>query len=103
MIKTITIKFQSLEVFAFSGFFCFPNNPSKKMPANTIAVPTHCLRTKLLPKNRTEAKTVKNFLVVVMMEQGRGPKSETVWKMKNWPKAEATEKEASSQRTEGWR
>ena len=100
------------------------------IPANTKAVPTHCLRTRLLPKKMTEAKTVKNFLrtfmditshyvtqchigqlihhnrsdlVVVMMEQGRGPKSETVMKMKNWPKAEATEKEASSQRTEGWR
>ena len=88
------------------------------IPANTKAVPTHCLRTRLLPKKMTEAKTVKNFLkkthgqliqhngsdlVVVMMEQGRGPKSETVMKMKNWPKAEATEKEASSQRTDGWR
>ena len=34
-------------------------------------------------------------LVVVMMLQGRGPKSETHMKMKNWPRAEATEKEAS--------
>ena len=44
---------------------------------------------------------VINDLVVVMMEQGNGPKSETVMKMKNCPKADATEKDASSQRTEG--
>ena len=100
MIKAIiTIKFHSLEVLASSGFFCFPNNPSKKMPelqkmrqswatmsimaiftllandvnveflfipANTKAVPTHCLRTRLLPKKMTEAKTVKNFLKTIM-------------------------------------
>jgi hypothetical protein len=30
----------------------------------------------------TEARTVKNFLVVVMMEQGSGPKSLTHMKMK---------------------
>ena len=46
---------------------------------------------------------MNNDLVVVMMEQGKGPKSETVMKMKNWPKADATEKDANSQRTEGWR
>ena len=34
-------------------------------PENTKAVPTHCLRTKLLPKKMTEAKTVKNFLFVI--------------------------------------
>ena len=100
MIKAITIKFHSLEVFASSGFFCFPYNPSKKMPemkqsmghscltvsivaifpflannvsvvflflpANTKAVPTHCLRTRLLPKKMTEAKTVKNFLIIII-------------------------------------
>ena len=32
----------------------------------------------------TLASTVKNFLVVVMMEQGRGPNSLTHMKMKNW-------------------
>ena len=46
---------------------------------------------------------MNNDLVVVMMEQGKGPKSETVMKMKNCPKADATEKDANSQRTEGWR
>ena len=38
---------------------------------------------RLFPKKRTEARTVKNFLVVVMMEQGSGPKSLTHRKMKN--------------------
>ena len=32
----------------------------------------------------TLASTVKNFLVVVTMEQGRGPNSLTHMKMKNW-------------------
>ena len=43
----------------------------------TRKVPHHCLPTRVLPKMMTEAKTVKNFLVVVMMEQGRGPNSDT--------------------------
>ena len=38
---------------------------------------------RLFPKKMTDARTVKNFLVVVMMEQGRGPKSLTHRKMKN--------------------
>ncbi len=37
---------------------------------------------------------VMSSLVVVMMEQGRGPKSLTHMKMKNWPKALATQKVA---------
>ena len=36
------------------------------IPANTKAVPTHCLRTRLLPKKMTEAKTVKNFLIIII-------------------------------------
>ena len=41
---------------------------------------------RLFPKKMTEARTVKNFLVVVMMEQGSGPKSLTHRKMKNLKK-----------------
>ena len=37
-----------------------------------------------MPKKMTEPRTVKNFLVVVTMEQGRGPNSETHMKMKNY-------------------
>ena len=36
-----------------------------------------------MPKKMTEPSTVKNFLVVVIMEQGRGPNSDTHMKMKN--------------------
>lgn len=35
-----------------------------------------------MPNNKTEAKIVKNFLVVVMIEVVRGPKVVTVKKMK---------------------
>lgn len=48
----------------------------------TSAVPAHCLLVKVLPKNRTEARTVKNLRVVVTMLQGSGPKSEMHMKMK---------------------
>ncbi len=51
-------------------------------PTNTIATPTHCLRSRVLPNNSTEARIVKNFLVVVMMEVVRGPKFVTVRKIK---------------------
>lgn len=37
-----------------------------------------------LAKKITEAKMVKNFRVVVMMEQVRGPKYTTVMKIKLW-------------------
>ena len=60
------------------------NSKNKQIkPAKTRAVPNHCLVMRLLPKKMTDARTVKNFLVVVMMEQGRGPKSLTHRKMKN--------------------
>lgn len=38
------------------------------------------------PNRRTEPRMVKNFLVVVTMEQVRGPKFTTVMKMKVWNK-----------------
>ena len=63
----------------------------------TKKVPNHCLARSVLPKMMTEARTVKNFLVVVIMEQGRGPNSDTHMNMKNCPKALAHENDASCQ------
>ena len=71
------------------------------MPENTKTVPSHCLVIRLLPKKMTEARMVKNFRVVVMIEHGSGPKSVTHRKMKNCPRALATDNAAKSQRTEG--
>ena len=53
------------------------------LPVKTRIAPSHCLVMRLLPKKMTEARTVKNFLVVVIIEQGRGPKSLTHKKIKN--------------------
>lgn len=53
-------------------------------PRNTRTVPTHCIMLMTLPNRMTEPRMVKNFLVVVMMEQVRGPKYTTVIKMKVW-------------------
>lgn len=47
-------------------------------------VPTHCITLMALPNRITEPRMVKNFLVVVTMEQVRGPKFTTVKKMKVW-------------------
>lgn len=44
-------------------------------------VPTHCIVVITLPNKITEPRMVKNFLVVVTMEQVRGPKYTTVMKM----------------------
>lgn len=46
-------------------------------PVKTITVPSHCLELKALPKNSTDARTVKNFLVVVTTEHASGPNCET--------------------------
>lgn len=54
----------------------------RNLPKNTSTVPTHCMGLMGLAKRITEAKIVKNFRVVVMMEQVRGPKYTTVMKMK---------------------
>lgn len=51
-------------------------------PMNTRMVPNHCKGAMTLPNNSTEPRMVKNFLVVVTMEQVRGPKYTTVIKMK---------------------
>ena len=69
--------------FFFSPGGFFPMNMSAKSPAKTRRVPNHCRPVSELPKNRTEKSTVKNFLVVVTTEQGRGPKPETIMKMKS--------------------
>lgn len=47
-----------------------------------MTTPTHCRERRGLPKNKTDARIVKNFLVVVMMDVVRGPKVVTVRKMK---------------------
>ena len=70
-------------------------------PVKTRAAPIHCLFERAFPKMMTDPSTVKNFLVVVTREQGRGPNSETHMKMKYWPSAEAAETLASCQMIEG--
>jgi len=64
---------------------------SRKSPVNTMTVANHCLYRRLFPNKITEPSTVKNLRVVVMMEHGSGPKSLTVRKMKNCPRALANE------------
>ena len=49
---------------------------------NTNVAPSHCLLMRVLPKMMTEPRTVKNFRVVVAIEQGKGPNSLTHMKMK---------------------
>lgn len=51
-------------------------------PRKTRMVPSHCKGVMMFPNNSTEPRMVKNFLVVVTMEQVRGPKYTTVIKMK---------------------
>ena len=46
---------------------------SKPSPTNTRHTPSHCWVIKELPKMSTEPRIVKNFLVVVKMEQVSGP------------------------------
>ncbi len=53
-------------------------------PKNTKATPTHCLGRRGFMKMITDAKMVKNFLVVVMMDVVRGPKWVTVRNIKFW-------------------
>ena len=55
---------------------------SNPKPRNTKTTPTHCRDIKGLLKIMTEPRNVKNFLVVVKMEQVRGPKLVIVVKMK---------------------
>ena len=53
-------------------------------PVNTTLAPSHWRPLRLLPKNSTLPSTVKNLRVVVVMEHGSGPNSDTIRKMKNW-------------------
>jgi len=79
------------------------NIESQNRPIKTNTDPSHCSWVNLFPNSSTEPKTVKNFLVVVTIEHGSGPKSVTIIKMKNWPNAEATEKLMNLKRMSGFR
>lgn len=89
-------------VVSFLGDLSLPYIESRNNPENTINVPIHCLEVKLLPKISIEPKTVKNFLVVVIMEHGNGPNSATVRNMKYCPNAPAIEKVAMCHIVEGY-
>ena len=65
-----------------AAVFPFPRKMSSPSPRNTSSTPAHCRVTRALPKITTEARMVKNFLVVVKIEQVRGPKLVMVVKMK---------------------
>ena len=80
-----------MKVYA-SFFMVFPYMLSNTSPLKTIPVPSHCLGIRVLPKNSTLPRIVKNFLVVVMMLHIRGPNSVTVMKMKFCPIALARPK-----------
>ena len=99
----IEINYKDLQHWFRKGEISFhlPYTASNNNPENTIKVPIHCLGIKLLPKKITEPRTVKNFLVVVMIEQGKGPKSATVRNIKYCPRAPAMEKDAMCQREAG--
>lgn len=51
-------------------------------PRKTRMVPNHCTGLMRFPNSSTDPRMVKNFRVVVMMEQVSGPKYTTVMKMK---------------------
>lgn len=83
------------------GLGFFPRNISAKRPANTSVVPNHCLLVRTFPKSITENRTVKNFLVVVTIEQGNGPKWATIMKMKSCPRPPARAREAKCSTSSG--
>ena len=56
---------------------------SSPSPRNTKTTPIHCRGRRGLANSTTDARMVKNFLVVVKMEQVRGPKWVMVVKMKS--------------------
>ena len=55
---------------------------SSVSPAKTKNTPSHWRVISEFPNKSTEARIVKNFRVVVIMEQVSGPKLATVMKMK---------------------
>ena len=79
-----------------------PYIASKNKPKNTISVLNHCLRERLFPKINIEPKTVKNFLVVVIIEHGNGPNSATVRNIKYCPNAPAIENVVICHMVEGY-
>lgn len=86
----LCVKYNYLTVSFLLGL-SLPYMESKNRPTNTINVLIHCLGKRLLPKINIDPKTVKNFLVVVIMEHGNGPNSATVKNMKYCPNAPAKE------------
>lgn len=68
-----------------------------------IAVAIHCLITKEFPKNNTDTRTVKNFLIVATIDAGRVPNKVTVDKRENCPQNPHTERAANFHITVGWR
>lgn len=76
------------------GFVFLPIIISANKPAKTKAVPNHWRLERLFPKNSTEQRTVKNFLVVVTMEHDSGPKCDTIIKIKSCPSAPAKASDA---------
>ena len=81
--------FLSVFVFGFLPIIISANKPAKTRP-----VPSHWRLERLFPKNSTEQRTVKNFLVVVTMEHDSGPKCDTIIKMKSCPSAPAKASDA---------
>lgn len=57
------------------------NNEEIHSPKKTRMVPNHCRGLITFPNSNTEPRMVKNFRVVVTIEQVRGPKYTTVIKM----------------------
>lgn len=65
----------TMNYFFFGDFL--EKYASKKMLINTILAPTHCSIERGFPKKITETSTVKNFLVVVIIDTSSGPNSDT--------------------------
>ena len=77
-----TVEDGATELFFMFDFAGRPKHMSNPSPKNTRATPNHCLPCSGLLKMSTEPRMVKNFLVVVKMEQVRGPKLLMVVNMK---------------------
>ena len=71
----------ALPAWLLSGFSSLPYRVSSPSPTNTQTVPNHCRVNSECPKNITEARIVKNFLVVVAIEHANGPNVVTVRKI----------------------
>ena len=103
---TVAEKFHFWKFQLSDGFFLissfFPYLISKNNPKNTNTIAKYCwLETGFL-KKITLHKMVKNFLVVVIIEQVKGPKVTTVWKINDWPAAEHNENKIMYHQTWGY-